>query len=131
MLVLSPLLLYEKLPLAFVLYCGYFVGVYRKAYGAGLYAMSGPAFEPDATICLPSAKIAVMGPEPAVNAVYANKIAAIEDESERELFVKEKRREYEQDVDLLRLAADLIVDSVVQPGELRNELIRRMQAVIL
>ena len=80
------------------------------------------------TICLPSAKIAVMGPEPAVNAVYANKIAAIEDESERELFVKEKRREYEQDVDLLRLAADLIVDSVVQPGELRNELIRRMQA---
>ncbi|MDA8080535.1 MAG: acyl-CoA carboxylase subunit beta [Actinomycetota bacterium] len=102
--------------------------ILRKAYGAGLYAMSGPAFEPDATICLPSAKIAVMGPEPAVNAVYANKIAAIEDEKERELFVKEKRQEYEQDVDLLRLASDLIVDSVVEPGELRNELIRRMRA---
>ena len=57
--------------------------IVRKAYGAGLYAMSGPAFEPEATIALPMAKIAVMGPEPAVNAVYANKIAEIEDEMER------------------------------------------------
>src|SRR5690349_6417336 len=47
--------------------------VVRKAYGAGLYAMAGPGFEPDATIALPTAKIAVMGAEAAVNAVYANK----------------------------------------------------------
>src|SRR4051794_19560262 len=39
--------------------------IVRKAYGAGLYAMAGPAFEPDATIALPTAKIAVMGPEAA------------------------------------------------------------------
>ncbi len=51
--------------------------VVRKAYGAGLYAMAGPGFEPDATLALPTAKIAVMGAEAAVNAVYANKIAAI------------------------------------------------------
>jgi acetyl-CoA carboxylase carboxyltransferase component len=57
--------------------------IVRKAYGAGLYAMSGPAFDPIATLALPTAKIAVMGPEPAVNAVYANKIAAIEDSDER------------------------------------------------
>src|SRR5205085_12498838 len=50
----------------------------RKAYGAGLYAMSGPGFEPDATLALPTARIAVMGPEPAVNAAYFNKIQAIE-----------------------------------------------------
>jgi len=43
--------------------------IVRKAYGAGLYAMAGPGFEPDATIALPTARIAVMGPEPAVNAV--------------------------------------------------------------
>ncbi|HSZ81606.1 MAG TPA: acyl-CoA carboxylase subunit beta, partial [Polyangia bacterium] len=49
--------------------------VLRKAYGAGLYAMSGPGFEPDATIALPQAMIAVMGAEAAINAVYANKIA--------------------------------------------------------
>ena len=57
--------------------------VVRKAYGAGLYAMAGPGFEPDATLALPTAKIAVMGAEAAVNAVYANKIAEIEDEDER------------------------------------------------
>ena len=55
--------------------------VVRKAYGAGLYAMAGPGFEPDATIALPTAKIAVMGAEAAVNAVYANKIAAIADDA--------------------------------------------------
>src|SRR3546814_8906141 len=80
--------------------------IVRKAYGAGLYAMSGPAFEPEATIALPTAKIAVMGPEAAVNAVFANKIAAIDDPAARETFVEEQRRLYEEDVDLFRLASD-------------------------
>jgi acetyl-CoA carboxylase carboxyltransferase component len=99
--------------------------ILRKAYGAGLYAMAGPAFAPDACLALPSAKIAVMGPEAAVNAVFANRIAAIEDPIEREEFVAERRREYEEDVDLLRLASDLVVDAVVQPEQLRAELVRR------
>lgn len=99
--------------------------ILRKAYGAGLYAMAGPAFAPDACLALPSAKIAVMGPEPAVNAVFANRIDAIEDGAERDAFVAERRREYEADVDLLRLASDLVVDAVVQPEELRGELVRR------
>src|SRR5690625_2757622 len=63
--------------------------VVRKAYGAGLYAMAGPAFEPDCTLALPTAQIAVMGPEAAINAVYANKIASLEGE-ERDTFIKEK-----------------------------------------
>ena len=58
--------------------------VVRKAYGAGLYAMAGPGFEPDATLALPTAKIAVMGAEAAVNAVYYNKLAAIGDPAERD-----------------------------------------------
>ena len=98
--------------------------IVRKAYGAGLYAMSGPAFEPEATLALPSAKIAVMGPEAAVNAVYANQIAAIEDEAEREQFVSTKRTEYEEDVDLLRLAADL-ADVDVDHGETLRQAGRR------
>ncbi len=101
--------------------------ILRKAYGAGLYAMSGPAFAPDACLALPAAKIAVMGPEAAVNAVYANRIAALESDSEREAFVLERRREYESDVDLMRLAADLVIDAVVQPHELRSELERRFE----
>src|SRR5699024_1602208 len=71
--------------------------VVRKAYGAGLYAMAGPAFESDAVIAFPTAQIAVMGPEAAINAVYANKIAAIEDEEEKKQFIQEKRQEYQDD----------------------------------
>jgi acetyl-CoA carboxylase carboxyltransferase component len=100
--------------------------ILRKAYGAGLYAMAGPAFGSDAVIALPTAKIAVMGPEAAVNAVYANKIAAIEGDEERSAYVSQLRQEYEEDVDLLRLASDLVVDAVVQPEQLREELVRRL-----
>jgi acetyl-CoA carboxylase carboxyltransferase component len=102
--------------------------VVRKAYGAGLYAMAGPGFAPEATIALPTAKIAVMGAEAAVNAVYAKKIAAIADEAERAAFVAERRAEYERDIDIMRLAGELVVDTVIQPGELRAELIRRYAA---
>ncbi|MCL4287249.1 MAG: acyl-CoA carboxylase subunit beta [Thermoleophilia bacterium] len=99
--------------------------VVRKAYGAGLYAMAGPAFEPDACIALPGAQIAVMGPEAAINAVYYNQIQAIEDEDERAAFVAAKRAEYATDIDILHLASELVVDSVIEPDELRAELIRR------
>ena len=100
--------------------------IVRKAYGAGLYAMSGPAFSPDAVLALPTAKIAVMGPEPAINAVYANKIAAIADPEERAAFIAEQRSLYEEDVDLLRLASSLIVDAVVDFPVLRVEIARRL-----
>ena len=101
--------------------------VVRKAYGAGLYAMGGPGFGPEATIALPTARIAVMGPEAAVNAVYANKIAEIGDEEERTAFVEARRAEYLEDVDLERLAADLVIDAVVEPEDLREEIVRRFR----
>jgi acetyl-CoA carboxylase carboxyltransferase component len=104
--------------------------ILRKAYGAGLYAMCGPAFLPDACIALPTAKIAVMGPEAAVNAVYYNKIVEIADPEERAAFVAAKRAEYEEDVDLLRLASDLVIDAVVEPDELRGELVRRFEQAV-
>ena len=100
--------------------------VVRKAYGAGLYAMGGPGFGPDATIALPTARIAVMGPEAAVNAVYANKIAEITDPAERSAYVAARRAEYEEDVDLERLAADLVLDQVIEAEELRGELLARL-----
>ncbi|HXQ18428.1 MAG TPA: acyl-CoA carboxylase subunit beta [Acidimicrobiales bacterium] len=99
--------------------------IVRKAYGAGLYAFCGPAFDPIATLALPTAKIAVMGPQAAVNAVYANKIAALDDPAARDAFVSDRRREYEEDVDLFRLAGDLHVDGVVPFEKLRGELINR------
>lgn len=100
--------------------------VVRKAYGAGLYAMAGPAFEPDASLALPTAQIAVMGPEAAVNAVYANKIAEL-DAEERAAFIKEKQEEYREDIDIYRLASEMVVDAIVEPDQLRKELAKRFE----
>ena len=102
-----------------------FCVVVRKAYGAGLYAMSGPGFDPDATIALPTASIAVMGAEAAVNAVFANKIAD-KPEEERAAYIQALRDEYNEDVDLKRLGANLHVDAIVDPSGLRSELITRL-----
>jgi len=68
-----------------------------------------------------------MGPEAAVNAVFANKIAAIDDDAERAAFVAEQRAIYEADVDLLRLASELVVDAVVAPADLRREIVARLE----
>jgi acetyl-CoA carboxylase carboxyltransferase component len=101
--------------------------IVRKAYGAGLYAMAGPAFDTDCVIALPSAQIAVMGPEPAVNAVFYNKLAELP-EDQRSARRKQLEDEYREDVDLYKLAANLIVDDVVAPDDLRGQLVARFQA---
>jgi acetyl-CoA carboxylase carboxyltransferase component len=98
--------------------------VLRKAYGAGLYAMNGPAFDPDATLALASAQIAVMGPEAAINAVYYNKLAGLP-EDQRDARRRELEDEYRDDIDIFKLASELIVDAVVEPERLRDELVRR------
>jgi len=99
--------------------------VVRKFYGAGLYAMCGPAFEPDASLTLPQGQIAIMGPEPAVNAVYYNKIMELP-EGERAGYVRDKREEYARDVDVYKLASEMLVDDVVPGSALRAELIKRL-----
>ncbi|HEY4553529.1 MAG TPA: acyl-CoA carboxylase subunit beta, partial [Bacillaceae bacterium] len=101
--------------------------IVRKAYGAGLYAMAGPAFEPDICIALPTAQIAVMGPEAAVNAVYSNKIMAIEDPKERMAYVQEKHKEYQEHIDIYKLASEMIVDEIADPNELRDMLVKRLE----
>jgi acetyl-CoA carboxylase carboxyltransferase component len=87
--------------------------------------MCGPAFEPDAAIALPQGQIAIMGPEPAVNAVYYNKIMELP-ESERAAFVRDKREEYAQDVDVYKLASEMLIDDIVPGSALRAELIKRL-----
>jgi methylmalonyl-CoA decarboxylase subunit alpha len=99
--------------------------IVRKAYGAGLYAMAGPAFDPDCCLALPGASIAVMGPQAAINAVYYNQLQAIEDETARAAETERLRQEYAQDIDILHLASELVIDAVIEPERLRGELIRR------
>ena len=101
--------------------------IVRKAYGAGLYAMCGPAFEPDECIALPTASIAVMGPSAAVNAVYFNKIQAIPAGPERDALVGKLRDEYRADVDLEKLASELVIDAIVPASNLRREVARRFE----
>jgi acetyl-CoA carboxylase carboxyltransferase component len=100
--------------------------VVRKAFGAGLYAMCGPGFDADCTLALPSAQIAVMGPDPAVNAVYYNKIMELP-EADRQAFIDAKKAEYQKDIDIQRLASELIVDHLVDGSALRAELILRFE----
>jgi methylmalonyl-CoA decarboxylase subunit alpha len=98
--------------------------IVRKAYGAGLYAMCGPGFGPDACIALEGAQIAVMGPDAAVNAVYYNRIEATP-EAERAELVRKLRADYQSEIDLWLLASELVIDDVVAPERLREELVRR------
>lgn len=101
--------------------------IVRKAYGAGLYAMAGPAFEPDCCLALPTAQIAVMGAEAAVNAVYANKIAGLP-EAERAGFIAAKREEYNRDIEIYSLASEMVIDGIIPADSLRDELTKRFAA---
>jgi acetyl-CoA carboxylase carboxyltransferase component len=100
--------------------------ILRKAYAAGFYAMCAPGFEPRATIALPSGSIGPMAADAAVNAMYAKKLAAIGDPAERAAFEEARLAEQRADVSLLHMASDLVVDTVVEPGQLRLELITRL-----
>jgi acetyl-CoA carboxylase carboxyltransferase component len=102
--------------------------VLRKAYGAGLYAMSGPGFRPTAVLALPTAEIGAMSPSAGVNAVYAKKLEEMTDDEERARFVAEREAEFAAEIDVVRLASDLVVDAVVRPEDLRNELAVRLAA---
>jgi len=99
--------------------------VVRKAYGAGIYAMGGPAYEPESVIGLPSGEIGIMGPEAAINAVYANKLAEIDDPEERAEREDELREEYRRDIDIHRMASEVVIDEIVPPSDLREELVQR------
>ncbi|MET3505839.1 acyl-CoA carboxylase subunit beta [Halalkalibacter oceani] len=101
--------------------------IIRKAYGAGLYAMAGPAFEPDCCLALSQAQIAVMGPEAAVQAVYAKKIAELPPDKQK-AFIEERRNAYQQDIDIYHLASEMVVDGIVEGDDLREELTRRFSA---
>src|SRR5699024_10719964 len=86
----------------------------------------GPAFEPDAVLAFPQAQIAVMGPEAAVNAVLANKIEQLP-EDERQTYVKEKQDAYREEIDIYKLASEMVVDDIIDPNQLREELKSRYE----
>jgi len=100
----------------------------RKAYGAGIYAMAGPAFDPDATLALPSAEIAVMGPDAAIHALFADDLEGMEGD-EREAFVADLREAYEERIDVRQQAAKMQVDELLPAGDLREQLVARLDVL--
>ena len=102
--------------------------IVRKAYGAGLYAMAGPAFDPDACSRPPRRQDRRDGPQAAINAVFFNQLQAIKDDDERARRTEELRAEYKEEIDILHLASELVIDAVVQPESLRDELVGRFMA---
>ncbi len=77
----------------------------------------------------PSAMIAVMGPEAAVNAVYFNKIQE-KPEAERAGFVQTLRDEYKKDIDIFKLASELIVDEIIPGDSLRRGAEQRIEIYV-
>jgi len=102
--------------------------ILRKSYAAGYYAMCAPGFEPRASIALPTATIGPMAAEASVNAMYAKKIAEIADPEARAAYVAARTEEQQADIDLLRVASELVVDAVIEPERLRHELVARLEA---
>jgi len=105
-----------------------FCVITRKAYGAGIYAMAGPSFGPDATLALPSAEISVMGPEAAVHALFGGELEGMEPE-EREAFVESAAEQFEEYVDIRKQASTMQVEELLPAGDLREQLVARLDTV--
>src|SRR6266545_2029298 len=101
--------------------------IVRKAYGAGYMAMSGAPFLPDVCLALPTAKLAIMGPEAAINAIHLNTIQSLEGEA-RAAFIRDRRKEYDERIDIYEIASEFLIDAVVPGRDLREELRRRFEA---
>ena len=98
-----------------------FCVITRKAYGAGIYAMAGPSFGPDATLALPSAEISVMGPDAAVHALFGGQIAEMDDDA-TDAFIESAKEEFDRYIDIEKQASQMQVDELVPAGDLREQL---------
>ncbi|WP_254841230.1 acyl-CoA carboxylase subunit beta [Natronomonas marina] len=98
-----------------------FCVITRKAYGAGIYAMAGPSFGPDATLALPSAEISVMGPDAAVHALFGGQIEDMDEEA-KDAFIESAKQEFDKYIDIEKQAGQMQVDELVPAGDLREQL---------
>ncbi|MEM8930138.1 MAG: acyl-CoA carboxylase subunit beta [Acidobacteriota bacterium] len=100
----------------------------RKSYG-GAYAVMGPKhLRTDANFAYPTAEIAVMGPEGAVNILYRRELSAISDEAEREAQRARRVAEYREKFSNPYIAAERgFIDAVIQPRRTRFHLVRALR----
>jgi acetyl-CoA/propionyl-CoA carboxylase carboxyl transferase subunit len=97
----------------------------RKAYGGAYVVMNSKHIRGDVSFAWPTAQIAVMGPEGAVNIVYRKQLKDADDPEARR---KELIAEYEERFNNPYLAAERgYVDDVIEPSETRIRLIQALR----
>ena len=100
--------------------------VMRKSYGAGYFVMNGYAYEPDYLVAWPTAEIAVMGPDGAVNIIHRKTIEAVP-EAERAQKRLELAEEVRRHIDPYVAAGHAFVDDVIDPADTRWAIWRGLQ----
>ena len=97
----------------------------RKAYGGAYVVMNSRSLRADLVYAWPSAQIAVMGAQGAVNIIHRRELSDVDDaEPERQRLIGE----YEQKFNNPYLAAERgLVDEVIEPRETRPRLIRAFE----
>src|SRR3954463_7634631 len=98
--------------------------ILRKSYGAGYFVMNGLAYEADYLVAWPTAEIAVMGPDGAVNIIHRKTLAAIEDEDERSKRRLELAEEIRANIDPYIAAGHAQLDDVINPADTRAAIAR-------
>jgi propionyl-CoA carboxylase beta chain len=100
----------------------------RKAYGGAYCVMASKHIRSDVNYAWPTAEIAVMGPEGAVDVVYKSEISKIKDPKQREDARKAKIEEFRDRFANPYVAADRgFVDAVISPRETRKKLIQALE----
>lgn len=96
----------------------------RKAYGGAYVALGSKSLGADIVLAWPSAEIAVMGPEGAVNIIFRKELAASDNpDALRKELVKEYRDEFANPI---VAAGRGYVDDVIAPGDTRVHLINSL-----
>ena len=101
--------------------------ILRKSYGAGYFVMNGLAYEADYIVAWPTAEIAVMGPDGAVNIIHRKVLDAIEDETERAAKRLELAEEIRANIDPYIAAGHAQLDDVIDPAETRAAIARGLR----
>lgn len=101
--------------------------VMRKSYGAGYFVMNGYAYEADYLVAWPTAEIAVMGPDGAVNIIHRKTIEAVPEE-ERVAKRLELAEEIRKNIDPYVAAGHALVDDVIDPADTRHAIWRGLEA---
>ena len=101
--------------------------ILRKSYGAGYFVMNGLAYEADYIVAWPTAEIAVMGPDGAVNIIHRKTLEAIDDDAERTTKRLELAEEIRANIDPYIAAGHAQLDDVIDPAETRAAIARGLR----